>query len=740
MLPCNVNNHDYSNIKHALFTFLFLTLFITAGIAIAPTANAQLSLEAANRRCEGCHGKPEIAAESPEDRIRKVAMAPGISELSPEQLQLLPPTRPGLYVSSESLKQGMHISLKCVSCHEDASELPHVANLKTVTCNNQCHIDEQEKFARSIHAKALAEHEPNAPTCASCHGTHNILSPSNRDSMTYPLNIIKVCSDCHQLHNPSKENNWNPSRHMNSYLESTHGEALSSREGLIAAATCSDCHGNHEILKSDVPESKVYRANVPDTCGKCHIGVVELYQHSIHGKKLAEGDPRAPICTDCHTAHSISHPDDPDFMADIVNECGQCHNDPEMAGQRHETFYNTYRASYHGQVNELGSQRAARCSDCHGSHDILPMKDENSLLYGDNLIKTCGKDNCHVGVNAKFVKYDPHADYKDKERYPILYAVWWYFIIVMSGAFGFFGLHTILWFVRSVIDRIKYGPHPEIPLDAIGIRRFTKLNRINHLFVIITFFGLTLTGLPLVFAEYHWARNLADIFGGVVNAGIWHRIFATMLILNFVAHFIGLFLSARRCQGSIIKDWLIGPNSMLPRLQDVRDCIGMFRWFFFGGIKPTFDRWTYWEKFDYWAEVGGSGIIGFSGLLLWFPNIASIIFPGWIFNVAMIIHGYEALLAIGFIFTIHFFNAHLRLEKFPVDDVIFTGQVPEEEFMHERGEEYARLMESNQLAQLRVNPPPRWQRYAAIIIGILAMAIGISLVILIILGGLNAMK
>ena len=176
---------------------------------------------------------------------------------------------------------------------------------------------------------------------------------------------------------------------------------------------------------------------------------------------------------------------------------------------------------------------------------------------------------------------------------------------------------------------------------------------------------------------------------------------------------------------------------MLPRWKDVTDCFGMWKWFFVGGRKPKFDRWTYWEKFDYVAEVGGSAIIGLSGLLLWFPLLFSKVLPGWWFNIATIVHGYEALLAIGFIFTIHFFNAHLRLEKFPVDDVMFTGRLPEEEFKDERGAEYERLQATGELDKLRVPPAPKWYRTVAICAGIVAMVIGTTLVVLIVLAGLG---
>jgi cytochrome b subunit of formate dehydrogenase len=185
--------------------------------------------------------------------------------------------------------------------------------------------------------------------------------------------------------------------------------------------------------------------------------------------------------------------------------------------------------------------------------------------------------------------------------------------------------------------------------------------------------------------------------------------------------------------------WIFGPTSMVPRWRDVRDTLAVFKWLFLGGKKPTFDRWTYWEKFDYWAEIGGSMIIGGSGLLLWFPQFFSehLFVPGWIYNVATIVHGFEALLAIGFIFTVHFFNAHLRPEKFPLDDVMFSGSMTEEEFKHERGAEYERLVAEGRLEEYKVEPPPPWQRKVALITGGVAQLIGTIVVILIILAALQ---
>jgi cytochrome b subunit of formate dehydrogenase len=707
-------------------------------LATCASAWAQSTPPAENRRCLNCHGQVhlgELPAAERESMVAPASRPVGARVAAP-------PVRPNLYLPPEALAVGVHASLRCTDCHRDAEQLPHAQRLNPANCNQQCHTKQDAEVLRGAHAEALARNDPRAPRCATCHGDHGILRSRDRQSLTHPLNLIKVCASCHQQHNTPTPAGHEAGEFIAAYLDSVHGRAI-SQSGLIVAASCADCHGHHEVQPSNRPQSKVHREQIPQTCGRCHEGISETYKDSIHGQMMIKGDSRAPVCTDCHAAHAITRASTPDFMLDIVEECGNCHNEPSVGGARKSSLYETYRLSYHGQVTNLGYTRAARCSDCHGAHDIRPISDPLSRLHPDNRIEACR--SCHPGANASFVQFEPHADHRDGQRYPLLHGVWLYFLIVMSGAFGFFGLHCVLWFIRSMIERVRHGPPPRHPVGRYAIMRFTRFDRINHVFVIISFFGLTLTGIPLLFSDERWAKWLAGMLGGVNSAGILHRGFGVMLLINFAAHVYGLF---RRCRmfkrnggphRSILRDWLFGPSSMLPRVKDVKDCLGMFRWFFFGGHKPSFDRWTYWEKFDYVAEVFGSLVIGGSGLMLWFPVFFSEFLPGWAFNVAMIVHGYEALLAVGFIFTIHFFNAHLRMEKFPVDDVIFTGRLSEEEFIHERGVEYARLVAQGELDDLKVPPAAPWQRKAAVLVGVVAMGIGTTLVVLIILAGLGVL-
>ena len=703
-----------------------VVVWVVCLTALAPAAAGALDDEARieNHRCLNCHGQRRMAELTADERQLMVA-TDGPTDTATDDDAL----RPGLYVAPGFAERTVHDQLDCVACHTSVSTLPHPQQLGPVGCAEPCHANAGALYRRGVHAEALAHQDDRAPTCATCHGGHDILPKSNRQSRTYPLNIITLCSDCHdQFRGPVGGHEY-----VRGYLESVHGQAITDG-GLVVAATCAGCHRAHDVLAADHPESPVHRDRIPSTCGQCHVGVVETYLKSVHGRKLAAGDERAPICTDCHTAHAITHANVSDFSLDIVSECGQCHDKPDMLYGRRSSLYETYRRSYHGQVTDLGDTRAARCSDCHGAHEILPVSDPASRLHADNRLEVCR--SCHEGATAKFVQFDPHADYRDGQRYPVLHAVWLYFIIIMSATFGFFGLHSLLWFIRSGIERFRRGPHPPHRANPHAIERFATIDRVNHALMVISFFGLTLTGMPLFFSDSGWARVLADLLGGVAAAGYLHRIFAVMLLGNFVLHIYSL-IQRRRHNGGGARQWLFGPNSMLPRRKDVDDCIGMFRWFFRGGAKPPFDRWTYWEKFDYWAEIVGTVIIGGSGLLLCFPTFFGEYLPGWIFNIAAIIHGYEALLAVGFIFTIHFFNAHLRLEKFPVDDVIFTGQLPESEFQEERPDEYVRAVEAGTLEQMRVAPAPQWQHWLALAVGVLAMAIGTAMVALIILAGLG---
>jgi cytochrome b subunit of formate dehydrogenase len=255
--------------------------------------------------------------------------------------------------------------------------------------------------------------------------------------------------------------------------------------------------------------------------------------------------------------------------------------------------------------------------------------------------------------------------------------------------------------------------------------RFSRLERLLHLAVILSFFGLVMTGVPLHFAREPWALPLIRLHGGVEVAGIIHRICATITFGYLFTHVISVLRRISKSGRASAFFW--GPDSMVPQPQDLRDLIAMFRWFVGLGPRPRFDRFSYLEKFDYWAVFWGVTVIGMSGLLLWFPEFFARFLPGWWFNLATIIHGDEALLALCFIFTVHFFNGQLRPGKFPLDLVIFTGRARLEYMEEEHPRELERLRATGALEARTAPPPPRGLIVLAAAFGVAAILIGLTI-------------
>lgn len=264
------------------------------------------------------------------------------------------------------------------------------------------------------------------------------------------------------------------------------------------------------------------------------------------------------------------------------------------------------------------------------------------------------------------------------------------------------------------------------------IWRFSLYHRLTHGTVVVSFFLLVITGLPLRFSEAFWAAPLMAMLGGVEMAGLLHRFGAILTFGYFAAH-IG-FLVRKLAQAPDPMKLLWGPDSLTPQPRDLVDFWNQVRWYFGKGPRPRFARWSYMEKFDYFAVFWGVGVIGGSGLMLWFPEFFARFVPGWVFNVATIIHADEALLASGFIFTIHFFHVHFRPEKFPLDAVMFTGRATKA-YMEEEHPLILENIEAHEheepsVAQVTDRPAPPPGRTASLIaagLGFLAVAVGLSL-------------
>jgi cytochrome b subunit of formate dehydrogenase len=271
----------------------------------------------------------------------------------------------------------------------------------------------------------------------------------------------------------------------------------------------------------------------------------------------------------------------------------------------------------------------------------------------------------------------------------------------------------------------------EAPAKAPAMKRyftrFTRHQRNLHAVLFSTFLGLAATGLPLRFSESLWARGFARVVGGFGAILFFHKLCALVLTLAFLVHLRDILI---RAFVNHEKGIFWGPTSMVANWKDVKDLFYHFRWFLGLGKKPKFERYAYWEKFDYWAVFWGMVVIGFSGYAMWFAPFFARFLPGWALNAALVIHSEEGLLAILFIFSIHFVNTHLRPDSFPMDMVVFTGVESEEEFKKKRPTEFARLAAEGKLETRLAEAPQSWFVKFSRIVGFTAVFIGLTLLVL----------
>jgi cytochrome b subunit of formate dehydrogenase len=633
----------------------------------------------------------------------------------------------------------VHSQLECVDCHDGIKELLHDKNVPPPDCAG-CHEKEAKDYATSIHGMSHAMGASGAAECWDCHGSHEILPVKDPASPVFKLNLPATCAKCHSNTNLTREYQIEFPEAANQYMDSIHGTAL-LKMGLIVAPSCDDCHGVHNIKRSVDRDSPINHANVAKTCGKCHVGIEATYDKSVHGQLLAKGDPRGPVCIDCHSAHQIVNPTGNNFKAISDERCGKCHADR----------LEHYSETYHGKAMALGKPNSApevaACYDCHGFHDILPPSDPASHLSVTNILVTCQK--CHPGATVGFTKYQPHANPLDAKNYPLLHMVFLAMTGLLIGTFSFFGLHTIGWGVRAIYlylaDTKTFREAKfQTQVGDEWFTRFEPFERFLHFLVVTSFLTLVVTGMPLKFYYTDWAKFIFSVIGGPETARMLHRLGALITFLYFSLHLTSLAGKAWKGRGKLRNPEtgkferkrffavVFGPDSMVPTIQDWKDLVAHNKWFFGKGPKPSFDRWTYWEKFDYFAVFWGVAIIGASGLVMWFPEFFTRFMPGWVINIALILHSDEALLAAGFIFSIHFFNTHFRIEKFPMDTVIFSGRVSKTEMLHERKRWYDRLVATGKLDDYRVRDEWfRWKNIAKTF-GYIAFILGLVLLALII--------
>ena len=507
-----------------------------------------------------------------------------------------------------------------------------------------CH-EQGQKLAKSAHAGL---------TCDTCHESH--------EQFPHKANIPKpVCTSCH----PDQAGD---------YASGVHGQAR--QHGNEGAPDCGMCHGSaHELL---LPKSQEFRAGVPDTCGLCHPDVVEQFRKSVHGQALARGVTQAPLCTDCHGEHRIlKHNDNasPVNHAHVRETCGGCHGDVILTrkfGLPSDRLV-SFDSSFHGLAAKSGSQSVANCASCHGVHNILPSSDAKSTVNAKNLPHTCGQ--CHPGAGTRFAISQVHVVEGRSEPGAIRW-VRQFYLVLIPVTLGLMLIHNAGDWIRKLI-RLRFAKvRARVLAFPAGHAepRMLPFERIQHALLALSFIVLAVTGFALKFPEQWWARPLLLLEGTYPVRGIAHRVAAVVFIAVACIHVISLVANR-----GLRHHWM----ELMPRVNDAREGLSNFAYNLgLGSQPPLRSAHSYIEKAEYWALVWGAVVMAGTGLLLWANNLALKLFPKIWLDVATSIHFYEAVLAAAAIVIWHFYSVILDPDVYPLDTAFLTGHRAAEQHPH----------------------------------------------------------
>ena len=586
------------------------------------------------------------------------------------QADFASPSGHPLSIHPEAFNGSVHGSLSCTTCHSDITELPHAEKLKPVGTEPcaTCHSDAVTAYQASVHGRSRAKGNGEAATCTDCHGNIHAVTPHTEPtSTTHWSKMAATCARCHASVEMAEKFQIPVVRPAEAYLQSAHARTVAAgRHG----AVCSDCHGSHGILRGNDPQSSIWRSNVPETCGKCHAKILADYRTSVHGEALARGLRDAPVCTDCHGEHRIlgpAEPTSPVFAANISGEtCGRCH-----ANERLSEKYgipggkvSTFNDSFHGLALRSGKLTVANCSSCHGVHDIRRSSDPASHVYPANRAQTCGK--CHPGAGTRFKIGSVH----NLASAPATTGAWlvsWVrftYLWLISLTIGGMLVHNLL----DLSRKARRPPSPALQMPENLPERLTQALRWQHGLMMLSFPVLVYTGFALKFPEGWWAQPLLQFETRLGLRGLIHRTAGVVMLVGLGWH-LGNILVSRGLRACL--------RGMLPSPRDVNVALGTLAYYVHLRPHPPHSgQFNYAEKAEYWAFMWGTGVMGLTGLLLWFENTALQYLPNWTEDVATALHFYEAILATLAILVWHFYWVIFDPDVYPMDWTWWDGHPP----------------------------------------------------------------
>jgi cytochrome b subunit of formate dehydrogenase len=576
-----------------------------------------------------------------------------------------------------------HASMGCTGCHSSITKLPHNGKPAPVDCGG-CHDDQVKAYAKSVHGTARKNGIVDAATCRSCHGPeHQILGSDNPASRTNKKNLADTCATCHSNPDFLAKHQIPFAKPVEAYRLSVHGREMA--KGNTSAASCSSCHGSHDILPSSDPKAKVNKANVASTCGACHNGIQAIYEDSVHGLAVKRGLNDAPTCTDCHGEHSILAPNEAGSLVNASRvstvTCGRCHGDERLNSRfNFGDKVSAYQDSFHGLAIRGGQKTAANCASCHGVHNILPSSDVRSTINPANLKHTCGQ--CHPGAGDKIARGKVHVRLAAGTEYISVKWIRLAYYALIPMTIGFMLFHNGL----DWLAKLRRGPHHGSSHE--GFPRMNRTFRLTHAMVMVSFITLVGTGFALKFPDAAWVKLFQSLDPSFSIRGVLHRIAAVVMIAATVLHFIHLAWS-RRDRVILVE--------LLPSWQDAKDIYNMIR-FNLGLIseRPTFGMFGYAEKMEYWAFMWGTVVMAVTGILLWAQNLSLRYFPIWIMDAATAAHWYEAILATLSILVWHWYLVIFDPDVYPMDLAWLTGKAPADHIRATRPGYYLKTLEQKQ--------------------------------------------
>ncbi|MEE9167301.1 MAG: cytochrome b/b6 domain-containing protein [Candidatus Neomarinimicrobiota bacterium] len=574
-------------------------------------------------------------------------------------------------VIAEDISHSSHEDIGCLDCHGDKDTMPHRKDTGLLVGDEECrgcHEKESEEY--KIHGRLEVEETEDIPSCASCHGDHDILPSTAKLSKVHPVNLPGTCGICHEDLDLTRKYELLLDHPVEVYENSIHGKA--TRGGIYVAATCNDCHSTggsaHRIFSPGNRESAVNHFNIPKTCGECHKGIESDFWEGIHGKLVARGETDAPVCTDCHGEHGIISPSDPRSpvsrarVAEVT--CSPCHESTRLNEKyglpmgRLVTFID----SYHGLKSKAGDVRVANCASCHGVHRILPSSAPTSTIHPSNLRTTCGE--CHPGISAELAATPIHGISGEGLRTPAADVVEKIYIAAIIVIIGLMVIHWVIDLIRQI----------RLVMAKPQVRRMTPGEVWQHSLLMISFIVLIISGFSLRFSESWISTLIFGWSGGFEFRGTVHRYAAVVFMITALWHVFYLFTP----RGSrFVKD-------IWPRVHDFREFWQRIL-YNLGRVDktPQFKRFSYIEKAEYWALAWGTVVMIGTGLLLWFDNYIVQFLPRGVLDVSLVIHYWEAWLATLAVFVWHLWSTVFNPHVYPMNPSWMTGRMPEDMYAHE---------------------------------------------------------